>query len=169
MILSLGDHLLQLCWCSMLGRTGGRAVTQRELYLQSNMRKSKRWPLMLPAKLSIFAEIFQPLCRGLREVSPLVIATFHWKRRLSHPASRCWASIAFCFCLFNLKVYRTTTPERGGRTPAFTPSSLCLWCNRSHIITRWDTQTWQTPLWVQYPETYECPRGLFCYDFCCRQ
>lgn len=77
MILSLGDHLLQLCWCSMLGRRGESAVKQRELYLQSNSRKSKRGPLMLPAKLSIFVELFQPLCQGLRELSHLLIATFH--------------------------------------------------------------------------------------------
>lgn len=76
MILSLGDHLL-LCWCSMLRWRGGRAVKQHEIYLQSNIRKSKRRPLMLPAKLSIFVEIFQPLCPSLHELHHLVIATFH--------------------------------------------------------------------------------------------
>lgn len=110
MILSLGDHLLQLCRCSMRGRTGGRAATQRELCLQSNTRKSKRRPLTLPAKLRMILENF---CVNSR---PLWWQ--HSTETQPFPFSIALLSIRrIPLCLFDLNAYRTTTPGKGWKHP----------------------------------------------------
>lgn len=70
--------------------------------------------------------------------------------------------------LFVYLLHLSHNNPEGGRTPAFTPSSLSLEYNRSHIIACLDTQTQKTPHCVHYPKTHGCPQGALCYDFCCR-